>query len=86
MKKLVLAAALVLTATSAATAQIAYSPRGYDYGYDSYGSYDVAPGYYGAAPAFGYYDDRPQWGDSYRPRGGPGLRVGAGGAGIGTQR
>jgi len=85
MKQLALAAALVLTATSASLAQPVYSPRGYDY--DSYGYYDVAPGYGYAVPgAYGYLDAAPQWGDAYRPRGGPGPRVGAGGAGIGTQR
>ena len=86
MKQLALAAALIVTATSAALAQPVYSPRGYDY--DFYGYYDAAPGYGYAVPGYyGYYDAAPQWGDAYRPRGGPGPRVGAGtGLGIGAER
>ena len=81
MKKLVLAAAFVLTATSASLAQ--YAPYGPGYGY-----YVPAPGYY-AAPGYGYYGyDRstPAWSNDTN-RGGPGPRVGAGGGmGIGAQR
>ena len=84
MKQFALAAALVVTATSASLAQPVYGPRGYDY--DSYGYYDVAPPYGSYTVVPEYYDAAPQWGDAYRPRGGPGPRVGAGGAGIGTQR
>jgi hypothetical protein len=87
MKKLTLAAAFVLTATSAAFAQ-------YGAPADSY--YDAAPGYsygtvpgpsyyYDVAPGYGY--DRPAWFENNTQRGGPGPRVGAGsGMGIGSQR
>jgi hypothetical protein len=89
MKKLILAGAFVLTATSAALAQ---------YGTPGYGYYDAAPGYsYGAAPGYGYYYgaapgygyDRspPAWFENNTERGGPGPRVGAGsGMGVGSQR
>jgi hypothetical protein len=81
MKKLILAAAFVLTATSAAFAQ---------YGAPAYGYYDAAPGYsyyYGAAPAYGYDRSPPAWFENNTERGGPGPRVGAGsGMGIGSQR
>jgi hypothetical protein len=53
MKKLILAAAFVLTATSAAFAQ--YGAPGYRY-YDAAPGYSYAPGdsyYYGAAPGYG---------------------------------
>src|SRR6202035_2890862 len=47
MKQLILAAAFVLTATSAAFAQ---------YGAPGYGYYDAVPGYsYNAAPGYSYY-------------------------------
>jgi hypothetical protein len=78
MKKLVLAAAFVLTATSASFAQYAYGP--------GYGYYTPAPPYY-AAPAYGYYGSPPAWFENDTNRGGPGPRVGAGsGMGIGSQR
>jgi hypothetical protein len=81
MKKIILAAAFLLTATSAAFAQ---------YGAPGYGYYDVAPGYgysYGAAPGYGYYASPPAWFENDTQRGGPGPRVGAGsGMGIGSQR
>ena len=93
MKQLIIAAALVLTATSGAFAQ-------YAYGVPGYGTYDAAPGYYyGAAPGYGYaasgYGAGPDYGyDGSGPawpnnteRGGPGPRVGAGsGMGVGSQR
>jgi hypothetical protein len=80
MKKLILAAAFTLAATSAAFAQ--YGPR---YGYYGY----AAPGYgyYDTAPGYGYYGSPPAWFENNTQRGGPGPRVGAGGgAGIGAQR
>jgi hypothetical protein len=80
MKKVILAAAFVLAATSAAFAQ--YGARGYGY-------YDAAPGYnyYGAAPGYGYYASPPAWFENNTERGGPGPRVGAGsGMGVGSQR
>ena len=86
MKRLVLAGALVLTATSAAFAQTVYVPA------PGYGYYDAAPGYYGAptyygAPGYGYYGSPPAWFENNTQRGGPGPRVGAGGGmGIGAQR
>ena len=89
MKKLILAAAFVLTATSAAFAQ--YGARGYGY-YDAApgDSYNAAPGYsnyYGAAPAYGYDRSAPAWFENNTERGGPGPRVGAGsGMGVGSQR
>jgi hypothetical protein len=89
MRKIILAAALVLTATTAALAQ--YSAPGYGYYGAPRGYYDAAPGYgyYGVAPGYGYYDNdasSPAWSNDTL-RGGPGPRVGAGsGAGIGSQR
>jgi hypothetical protein len=87
MKKLILAAAFVLTATSAAFAQ--YGAPGYRY-YDAAPGYSYAPGdsyYYGAAPGYGYGYDRPAWFENNTERGGPGPRVGAGsGMGVGSQR
>jgi hypothetical protein len=81
MKKVILAAAFVLTATSAAFAQ---------YGAPGYGYYDAAPGYsyyYGTAPGYGYDRSPPAWYENNTERGGPGPRVGAGsGMGIGSQR
>jgi hypothetical protein len=81
MKQLIIAAALVLTATSGAFAQ---------YGAPGYGYYDAAPGYgyyYGAAPGYGYGSSPPGWFENNTERGGPGPRVGAGsGMGIGSQR
>lgn len=90
MKKIILASAFLLTATSGAFAQ---------YGAPGYGYYDAAPGYsygaapsygyyYGAAPGYGYYGyDRPAWFENNTERGGPGPRVGAGsGMGVGSQR
>jgi hypothetical protein len=82
MKKLVLAAAFVLAATSVSLAQ---GYRVYGYG-PAYG-----PGYYDYAPGSGYgsnyygYDYGSGYGN--RSRGGPGPRVGNGtGAGIGAVR
>ena len=81
MKKIVLAAGFVLTATSAAFAQ---------YGAPGYGYYDAAPGYGfydSVAPGYGYYGSPPAWFENDTQRGGPGPRVGAGGGmGIGAQR
>ncbi len=81
MKKVILAAAFVLTATSAAFAQ---------YGAPGSGYYDAAPGYssyYGAAPGYGYDRSPPAWFENDSERGGPGPRVGAGsGMGVGSQR
>ena len=88
MKKLILAAAFVLTATSTAFAQ---------YGAPGYGYYDAAPGYsnyaapgysyYGTAPGYGYDRSPPAWFENNTERGGPGPRVGAGsGMGVGSQR
>jgi hypothetical protein len=83
MKKIILAAAFVLTATSGALAQDVYGSPGYGY-------YNAAPGYsyyYGAAPGYGYYGSPPAWYENNTERGGPGPRVGAGsGMGIGSQR
>src|SRR5258708_40150245 len=81
MKKIILAAAFVLTATPAAFAQFAYGP-GYRY-YDAapgYGYYDAAPGYsyYGAAPDYGYqgyYGSGPRWVRHNSGRGGPRPRA-----------
>jgi hypothetical protein len=76
MKRLIVAAAFVLAATSAAPAQ-GYAYYGAPYGYGSgYELYDYAPAY---TDAYGGYAD------SYR--GGPGPRVGNGtGMGIGAVR
>ena len=78
MKKIILAAAFVLTATSAAFAQ--YLAPGY---------YDAAPGYgyYGAPGYYGYYGSPPAWYENDVRRGGPGPRVRSGsGSGVGSQR
>jgi hypothetical protein len=87
MKKVILAAAFVLTATSAAFAQ--YGAPGYGY-YDAVPGYSYAPGdsyYYGSAPGYGYNSSPPAWFENNTERGGPGPRVGAGsGMGIGSQR
>jgi hypothetical protein len=89
MKKLILAAAFVLTATSAAFAQYGVPGYGY-YGAGTGDSYNAAPGYgsyYGAAPGYGYYGSPPAWFENNTERGGPGPRVGAGsGMGVGSQR
>ena len=74
MKQLIIAAAFVLTATSAAFAQ--YGAPGYGY-YDAAPgvSYDAAPGYsyyYGAAPGYGYDRSPPAWFENDTERGGPG--------------
>lgn len=72
MKKLILAAAFVVAATSASLAQGYYGPQ-YGRGY-----YDFAPGY-----SQGYYGNSAR--DDMR--GGPGPNVGPGsGMGIGSQR
>ncbi len=92
MKTLLIAAALLAGLTSAALAQngpLGPPSGGYGYGYygqSGYGAglYDYAPGYtepygYGAGAYSGF--------DNYRPRGGPGPRVGDGtGMGVGSQR
>jgi hypothetical protein len=89
MKQLIIAAAIVLGATSASFAQFVYGSPGY-------GTYDAAPGYYygvaptygyyGAGPGYGYYGSGPAWPNNTE-RGGPGPRVGAGsGMGVGSQR
>jgi hypothetical protein len=87
MKKVILAAAFVLTATSGAFAQ--YGAPGYGY-YDAAPGYGVVPGYgyyYGATPGYGYYGSPPAWYENNTQRGGPGPRVGAGsGMGVGSQR
>jgi hypothetical protein len=90
MKQLIIAAAFVLTATSAAFAQDVYGSPGYGY-YDAAPGYyyGAAPGYsyYGAGPGYGYYNSGPTWSANDTERGGPGPRVGAGsGMGIGSQR
>ena len=87
MKPLIIAAAFVLTATSAAFAQDVYGNPGYGYYNAAPGYYyGAAPGYYGAAPGYGYYGSGPAWSNDTE-RGGPGPRVGAGsGMGIGSQR
>jgi hypothetical protein len=85
MKKVILAAAFVLTATSAAFAQ--YFAPGYYDAAPGYNSYYGAYGYYGAAPGYGYYGSPPAWYENDTERGGPGPRVGAGsGMGVGSQR
>jgi hypothetical protein len=80
MKKLILAAAIVVAGTSASLAQGVYAAP-----------YNGGHGYYDYAPGYGQYGQR----DGYRgnssarddERGGPGPRVGAGsGMGIGSQR
>jgi hypothetical protein len=80
MKKLVLAAGLLLAATSASLAQgIVVYGDGPEYGN---GGYDYAPGY--GAPGYSYGYD---YGYGHHPRGGPGPRVGNGtGSGIGAVR
>jgi hypothetical protein len=82
MKKLILAAAIVVAGASAAMAQRMDSTPGYGGGYDR--------GYYDSAPAYGSeQQDRYRGNHSARDdeRGGPGPRVGPGsGMGIGSQR
>jgi hypothetical protein len=81
MKKIFVAAALVLGTTSVSLAQGVYAAPGYDSGY-----YDYSPGYgyYNGGPRYGYYGYGAARNDE---RGGPGPRVGAGsGMGIGSQR
>ena len=89
MKQLIIAAAFVLTASSAAFAQFVYGGPGYGY-YDAAPAiYGVAPayGYYSAGPGYGYYGVGPAWPSNNTERGDPGPRVGAGsGMGIGSQR
>ena len=86
MKKIFVAAALVLGTTSVSLAQGVYAAPGYGPGY-----YDYSPGYgsYNGEPRYGnrngYYDNG--WTHNDSERGGPGPRVGAGsGMGIGSQR
>jgi hypothetical protein len=88
MKQLIIAAAFVLTASSAAFAQEVYGSPGYGYYNAAPGYYyGATPGYYGAAPGYGYYNSGPAWSGNDTERGGPGPRVGAGGGmGIGSQR
>jgi hypothetical protein len=89
MKPLIIAAAFVLTATSAAFAQDVYGNPGYGYYNAAPGYYyGAAPGYgyYGTGPTYGYYGSGPAWSNDTE-RGGPGPRVGAGsGMGVGSQR
>jgi hypothetical protein len=85
MKKLFIAAALVLGTTSVSLAQGVYAQPGYGAGY-----YDYSPGsgFYNSGTNYGY--GYGQYGNSFSndtERGGPGPRVGAGsGLGIGSQR
>jgi hypothetical protein len=87
MKKLMLAAAIVVAGTSASLAQGYYGAP--NYGSYGGGYYDSVPGYGGGyGPRYGYrgYDS---YSNSARSdeRGGPGPRVGPGsGMGIGSQR
>jgi hypothetical protein len=88
MKKLFVAAALVLGTTSVSLAQGVYAAPGYGYGAGYY-NYSPGYGYYnGGQGSYGYRNDYnygPARNDS--ERGGPGPRVGAGsGMGIGSQR
>ena len=81
MRKIFVAAALVLGTTSVTLAQGIYAAPGYGVGY-----YNYSPGYryYNASPRYGY-----DYGHARNDvdRGGPGPRVGAGsGMGIGSQR
>ncbi len=66
MKKLVLAAAVLMAATSAAMAQgYGYAPYGYGtYAPNGYGTYGYAPGsgLYNSAPGYGVYDFAPGYG------------------------
>jgi hypothetical protein len=85
MKKLILAAAIVVSGTSASLAQTMDSTPGYGRGYGGYdrGYYDYAPGYR-SGPQGGYSGNHSARDDE---RGGPGPRVGPGsGMGIGSQR
>jgi ABC-type transporter lipoprotein component MlaA len=85
-KKLLVAAAFLLAATSASLAQ------GYGYYGAPYGSYGYGPGYgaYNYAPGYGGAYDSYGYGSYYNSdmgRGGSGPRVGPGnGQGIGSQR
>jgi hypothetical protein len=86
MKKILVAAALVLGTTSVSLAQGGYAAPGYGPGY-----YDYSPGYgsYNGEPRYSYrnsyYDNG--WSRNDTERGGPGPRVGPGsGMGIGSQR
>jgi hypothetical protein len=86
MKKLFVAAAMVLGATSASMAQGIYAAPGYGAGY-----YNYSPGYgyYNGGQRYGYHNDYYDNGmaRSDSERGGPGPRVGSGGGmGIGSQR
>jgi len=80
-KTIIVAAALVLSATSASRAQGIYLPDGgYAPGYDA--SYGYAPEFSYARYGYGVYDYTPSY-----ARGGPGPRVGSGqGMGAGSQR
>jgi hypothetical protein len=84
MKKIFVAAVLVLGTTSVSLAQDAVP--GYGTGY-----YNYSPGYgyYNGGPHYGYRNGyfSNGWERNDTERGGPGPRVGAGsGAGIGSQR
>lgn len=85
MKKILVAAALVLGTTSVSLAQGVYAAPGYGGGY-----YDYSPGYgyYGGGPHYGYGNGYYGYGAARNDeRGGPGPRVGAGsGMGVGSQR
>jgi hypothetical protein len=86
MKKIFVAAALVLGTTSVSLAQGVYAAPGYGTGY-----YNYSPGYgnYNGGPLYGYGNSYYENGRARNDteRGGPGPRVGAGsGMGIGSQR
>jgi hypothetical protein len=90
MKKLILAAAFVVTATSASLAQGVYVSPGYGAGYGG-GYYNYAPRdrYYDSTPGYGYQGQGYGygWSDNDSERGGSGPRVGPGsGMGIGAVR
>jgi hypothetical protein len=87
MKKLILAAAFVVTATSAALAQGVYVAPGYDAG-GGYYNYAPRDRYYDSAPGYGYQGYGYGWrNNNDAERGGPGPRVGPGsGMGIGAVR
>jgi hypothetical protein len=91
MKKIFVAAALILGGTSVALAQGVYASPGYGGGYPGYGAgyYNYSPGYgqYSGGPGYGYRNDYYNGIRNNTERGGPGPRVGAGGGmGIGSQR
>jgi hypothetical protein len=82
MKKIFVAAALVLGTTSVSLAQGVYAAPGYGTGY-----YNYSPGYsyYNGGSRYGYRNDYYNNSSRDDERGGPGPRVGSG-MGIGSQR